>query len=201
MTAEKNKFLNSLTLPIIFITLLWVVKIIEITVHTNFVKYGIFPKSIPGLIGIITAPLVHADFNHLISNTLPLLFLGIGISFSYPASSKKLFIGVYILHGLLVWFFARPAFHIGASGLIYGFVSFLFFSGIIRRDNRSIALALIVTFLYGGLAWGILPIKGDISWESHLFGSFSGILFAFLYRKSDPSKKYDWEDEDEDVSQ
>jgi membrane associated rhomboid family serine protease len=96
-----------------------------------------------------------------------------------------------------VWIFARQAYHIGASGLVYGFVAFLFFSGIIRRDNRSIALALIVTFLYGGLTWGILPIKAEISWEAHLFGSIIGILLAFVFRKSDPAPKYDWETEEE----
>jgi hypothetical protein len=142
-----------------------------------------------------TAPLIHADFNHLLP-TFPLLFLGVGISYSYPSCSKKLFAGVYILHGLLVWIIARQAYHIGASGLVYGLVSFLFFSGIIRRDNRSIALALIVTFLYGGLTWGVLPIKAEISWEAHLFGSIVGIIFAYIFRKADPAPKYDWEDEE-----
>jgi membrane associated rhomboid family serine protease len=198
MTAEKKKFYQSLTYPVAFVMLLWIVKIIEISSQASFVKYGIFPRTISGLIGIITAPLIHADFNHLISNSLPLFVLGLGISYSYPTISKKLFLGVYILHGLLVWIIARQAYHIGASGLVYGFVSFLFFSGIIRRDNRSIALALIVTFLYGGLTWGVLPIKADISWEAHLFGSLIGIIFAFIFRKADPAPKYDWEDEDAD---
>ena len=198
MTAEKKKFYQSLTYPMAFVMLLWIVKIIEISSQASFVKYGIFPRTISGLIGIITAPLIHADFKHLISNSLPLFVLGLGISYSYPTISKKLFLGVYILHGLLVWIIARQAYHIGASGLVYGFVSFLFFSGIIRRDNRSIALALIMTFLYGGLTWGVLPIKADISWEAHLFGSLIGIIFAFIFRKADPAPKYDWEDEDAD---
>jgi membrane associated rhomboid family serine protease len=195
-TSEKKKLVRSLVYPVAFVVLLWIIKILEVSLEFNLVSYGIFPKKISSLIGIITAPLIHADFNHLISNSLPLLFLGIGISYAYPTISKKLFLGVYILHGLLVWIFARQAYHIGASGLVYGFVAFLFFSGIIRRDNRSVALALIVTFLYGGLTWGVLPIKAEISWEAHLFGSLIGILFAFLFRKSDPAPKYDWEEED-----
>jgi membrane associated rhomboid family serine protease len=196
MTEEKKKLLHSLIYPAAFVLLLWIIKIVEVLFQFSFVRYGILPRTPTGLIGIITAPLVHADFNHLISNSLPLLFLGLGISYSYPTTSKKLYAAVYILHGLLVWIFARQAYHIGASGLIYGFVSFLFFSGIIRRDNRSIALALIVTFLYGGLTWGVLPIKADISWEAHLFGSIIGIIFSFVFRKADPAPKYDWEDED-----
>ncbi|HAB51372.1 MAG: rhombosortase [Ignavibacteria bacterium RIFOXYB2_FULL_35_12] len=197
MTAEKKKLFQSLFYPIAFVILLWLVKIAEITFGINLAYLGIFPRKISGLIGIITAPFIHADFNHLISNSIPLLLLGLGISYSYPTSSRKLFLAVYVLHGLLVWIIARQAYHIGASGLVYGFVSFLFFSGIIRRDNRSIALALIVTFLYGGLTWGILPIKAETSWESHLFGSIIGIMFAFIFRKADPAPKYDWEDEEE----
>ena len=198
MTAEKKKLFQSLFYPIAFVILLWLVKIAEITFGINLAYLGIFPRKISGLIGIITAPFIHADFNHLISNSIPLLLLGLGISYSYPTSSRKLFLAVYVLHGLLVWIIARQAYHIGASGLVYGFVSFLFFSGIIRRDNRSIALALIVTFLYGGLTWGILPIKAEISWEAHLFGALIGIVFAFIFRKADPAPKYDWEDEDTD---
>src|SRR3990172_10172959 len=187
MTAEKKKLFQSLFYPIAFVILLWLVKIFEISFGINLVYLGIFPRKISGLIGIITAPLIHVDFNHLISNSLPLFLLGLGISYSYPTSSKKLFVGVYILHGLLVWIIARQAYHIGASGLVYGFVSFLFFSGIIRRDNRSIALALIVTLFYGGLTWGVLPIKAEISWEAHLFGSLILIIFSFIFLISNHS--------------
>lgn len=196
MTDEKKIFLLSLFYPLTFVILLWLIKIFEIFFNISFNSFGIYPRSFSGLIGIITAPLIHANFNHLVSNSIPLLVLGLGITYSYPKSSKKLFAGIYLLHGLLVWIFARQAYHIGASGLIYGYVAFLFFSGIIRRDNRSIALALIVTLFYGGLTWGVLPVKGDISWEAHLFGSISGIIFAFIFRKSDPAPKYDWEDEE-----
>jgi membrane associated rhomboid family serine protease len=156
------------------------------------------PRKLHGLIGIITAPLIHSGFSHLTSNSLPLLLLGIGILYSYPKSAVKVLSLIYIVPGIFVWFFARPAYHIGASGLIYGFVSFLFFSGIIRRDTRSIALALIVTFLYGSIIWGIIPQNSGISWEYHLFGSLTGIACSIIFRKSDPYKRYDWEDEDND---
>ena len=97
----------------------------------------------------------------------------------------------------MVWLFARPVYHIGASGIIYGLLGFLFFSGIFKRDNRSIALSLLITFIYGGLIWGILPGMKGISWESHLFGGISGIVTAFIFRKEDPYIKYEWENEEE----
>lgn len=195
MTNERKKFLFAVIIPLIFVALLWLIKIIEIIFNISFANLGILPRHISGLIGIITYLLIHENFNHLISNSIPILFLGSGILYFYPAASFKIISVIYFLPGILVWLFARTAYHIGASGLIYGFVTFLFFSGLTRRDNRSISLALIVTFLYGSLVWGVLPIDGKISWEAHLFGAFSGILCAFIFKKSDPYKKYDWEDE------
>ena len=198
MTDEKRKLLSSILIPLGFIALLWIIQIVQAVFGLNFVGYGLFPRKLPGLIGIVTAPVIHAGFGHLFSNTLPLLFLGVGILYFYPKSAVKVFASVYFIPGIFVWFVARPAYHIGASGMVYGLVSFLFFSGIIRRDTRSIALALIVTFLYGSIIWGILPLNNGISWEYHLFGSLTGITCAFLFRKSDPYKKYEWEDEEEE---
>jgi membrane associated rhomboid family serine protease len=197
MIEDKKKFISSLVLPVGFVILLWVIKISEIIFNLNFTTFGILPGTIKGIPGILFAPLIHANINHLFSNSLPILFLGTGIMYFYRTSSYKIFIIIYLGTGILDWLFARKAYHIGASGLIYGFVTFLFFSGIIRRDTRAIALALLVTFLYGSLIWGILPIDSGISWESHLFGSILGILCAFLYKSSDPAIKYEWEFEDD----
>ena len=196
MDTDAHKFKLSIIVPVCFILLLWLIKTFEVATGISFVQLGLFPHRLSGLIGIVTAPLIHANFNHLISNSIPVLILSGGIIFFYPKSSFKVFAMVYFIPGVFVWFLGRPAYHIGASGLIYGFVSFLFFSGLIRRDNRSIALALIVTFLYGGIIWGVLPIDAEISWEYHLFGALTGIYCAFLFRKLDPAIKYDWEEED-----
>lgn len=198
MNIEKDKFIFSIIVPISFIMLLWIIKLTETITGINLANYGLYPHKISGLPGIITAPLLHANFNHLISNSIPVLLLSGGIIYFYPQSALKIFALIYLIPGIFVWFLGRAAYHIGASGLIYGFVSFLFFSGIIRRDNRSISLALIVTFLYGGIIWGILPIDAEISWEYHLFGTLTGIYCAILFRKLDPAPKYDWEDEDEE---
>ncbi len=199
MSEEKKRLFKSFLYPVLFVLLLWIIHAVQAAADLSLFKLGILPRRLSGLTGILTAPLIHADFSHLVSNSPPLIVLGLGITYSYPTLSKKLFASVYFFHGLLVWIFARQAFHIGASGLIYGFVSFLFFSGIIRRDNRSIALALIVTFLYGGLTWGVLPVKAEISWEAHLFGSITGIISAFIFRKSDPAPKYEWEEEESEI--
>ena len=193
---EKRKLISSILFPVSFIIFLWIIKLSEFIFCISFAHLGLRPHNLSGLVGIFTAPLIHSGFGHLLSNTFPLLLLGMGILYFYPTASYKVFALVYLIPGVFVWFFGRSAYHIGASGLIYGFVSFLFFSGMIRRDTRSIALALIVTFLYGGIIWGIIPQNGNISWEYHLFGSLTGIACAFIYRKSDPYKKYEWEDEE-----
>lgn len=195
MDEEKKIFWMSIIFSTGFLLVLWIIKILEFSFDIHFANWGVFPRESFGLIGILTFPLVHADFNHLISNSLPLLFLITGLCYFYPKSSKMVFSIIYFGTGIFVWLFARPSFHIGASGLIYGIASFLFFSGVIRRDTRSITLALLVTFLYGGLIWGILPLENHVSWEGHLFGALMGIVSAFVFRKSDPYKKYDWEDE------
>jgi len=197
MIDDKKKFIASLIFPVGFVFLLWVIKISEIIFNLNLTTFGILPGSVNGLPGILLAPLIHANFKHLFSNSLPILFLGTGIIYFYRKSSYKVILIIYLGTGILDWLFARKAYHIGASGIIYGFVTFLFFSGIIRRDTRAIALALLVTFLYGSLIWGILPLDSGISWESHLFGSIMGIFCAFLYKSSDPAIKYEWEYEDD----
>jgi len=185
--------------PLIFPILIWIVHIVSLVLNVDLTRLGLIPRIPIGLLGIITAPLIHADFSHLISNTVPLIILGWIIFSFYRRVAFISFIFIYLLTGMLVWIFARQVYHIGASGIVYGYVSFLFFSGIFRRDNISITLALVITFLYGGLVWGILPGMKGISWESHLFGGISGLIAAYMLRKIDPpAKKYDWEDEPDD---
>jgi membrane associated rhomboid family serine protease len=189
---------KSILIPAAFIILIWLVYFSQTTFNVPFAQYGILPREISGIVGILSAPLVHADFAHLISNTPALFILSIAVIYFYPNSSLKVLSLIYLFTGILVWLFARPVYHIGASGIIYGMLGFLFFSGVFRRDNRSIAIALLVTFIYGGLIWGVLPGMKGISWESHLFGGISGIIVSFIFRKEDPYIKYDWEKEETD---
>lgn len=198
-TNERKKNISKLLTPLFFPVALWVVHLLSLMLNEDLSNLGLLPRNLLGLLGIVTAPLIHADFSHLISNTIPLIILGWIIFSFYPKVSYILFVFIYFFTGLFVWILARQVYHIGASGIVYGFVSFLFFSGIFRRDNKSIALALVITFLYGGLVWGMIPGLKGISWESHLFGAITGLIAAYLFRKIDPpSKKYDWEDEPDD---
>lgn len=184
--------------------LLWIVKFVEISLDLNFYKFGIYPRRLSGLIGIITTPFVHSDLTHLISNSISILILTIGLFYFYRTIAYRVFLLVYLVTGLLIWFGARNAYHIGASGLIYGIAGFLFISGIIRKNHQLATLSLIVAFLYGGIVWGIFPtpkIQRNISWESHLFGLITGIIIAFCFRKKGPQPdKYEWEAEEEDMS-
>ena len=196
----QNRLLKSLLVPLTFPALMWVVFLTLSYFKVNPAGLGILPRDLTGIMGIVTAPLTHADFSHIFSNTVPLVILGWAIFFFYPKVSYKVFAIVYFLTGILVWLFARQLYHIGASGIVYAFMSFLFFSGLFRRDNKSIALALIVVFLYGGIVWGILPGQKGISWESHLFGGIAGVFAAFVLRRVDPPKKYEWENEPDDYN-
>ncbi|MCC7233034.1 MAG: rhomboid family intramembrane serine protease [Bacteroidia bacterium] len=191
---------KSLLLPVLFILILWVLQFIQSWTHTPWYFLGILPREVKGLTGILTAPFIHAGYDHLLSNTMPLLVAGTSLIYFYRSIAVKVISMIWLTTGFWVWLAARPDYHIGASGLIYGFVVFLFFSGIIRKDNRLLAISLLITFLYGSLVWGILPVDQSISWESHLFGSIAGLLAAVYFRNKGPQRiKAQWELEEDAV--
>ncbi len=194
----RKKFFLSLIIPVTFVFLMWLVKIIEVLFEMDLSDLGIYPLSLEGLPGIIFSPFIHDDFTHLLNNSLPLLLLSVALFYFYSEVALKVFTWTYLLTGLLVWLGGREAWHIGASGLVYGLASFLFFSGIIRRYFRLIALSLLVVFLYGEMVWGLFPgIYKNISWESHMLGFFSGIVLAVWYRKEGPQRPvYEWMEEE-----
>lgn len=196
----RKKLLLSMIIPGIFVFLMWLTKIIEILFDIDLSKFGIYPLTEKGLYGILFSPFIHADFGHLFNNSLPLFFLSIALFYFYSEVALKVFIWTYFLTGLLVWLAGRDAWHIGASGLVYGLASFLFFSGIIRRYFRLIALSLLIVFLYGSMVWGLFPgVYKNVSWESHMLGFFSGVVLAVSYRNQGPQRPvYEWMDEEED---
>ena len=195
---EKYPLLRAAIFPFCFVASLWLVKLIELYYDIRFTEFGILPRTFSGLTGIITAPFVHDGFNHLINNSFPLLVLGTAIFYSYKEVSWKIFFWTYFMTNLWVWAAARTSYHIGASGLVYGFASFIFFSGVIRKNIKLMALSLLVVFLYGSMVWGIFPIDYKISFEAHLFGSIAGLFLAIYFRKDGPQKEqYSWDLEEE----
>ena len=169
-------------MSIAFVLLLWVVLLIELATGFEAYRLGIYPRRFDALSGILFAPFIHADAVHLLSNSLPLFVLGSGTLYLYRRVAVPVLLFIYLGGGLAIWFFARPSYHIGASGLTYGMAAFIFFCGMLRRDPPAIALALIVTFLYGAMIWGLFPIERGVSWESHLFSALAGAAAALAYR-------------------
>lgn len=199
MRNINSKLFFSILYPVLFVLLLWTIRVFEDVEKINLSFYGLYPRTIKGLLGIITSPLLHADYDHLWANSLPLLVLGPIILFFYRSIAFQIFFWVYVMTGVWVWAAGRDSYHIGASGIIYGFITFLFFSGIFRKDTRLLALSLLVTFLYGSAIWGILPLQNGMSYESHMLGSLAGLITAYNFRKEGPPpRKYDLGDEEEE---
>lgn len=148
----------------------------------NFAHFGIMPRHLLGTIGIFTSPFIHGDFLHLLSNSFSLMLLIIILFFFYDKIALKALLYIYISTGIFVWIIAREAYHIGASGVIYGIASFILFSGLLRKNQSSLALSFVILLLYGGMFYGVLPQDGHISWESHLMGLLSGLLVAIAMK-------------------
>ena len=206
LVTEKQQVINSLKLPIYAVILLWAIKIIEVIGHISFSNWGIYPRSLHGIIGIFTAPLIHGgargndilgDFSHIFSNTMPIIVLGFIVLYTYRQIAAKLIAIIWLGSGALVWLVGRESYHIGASMLIYGLAFFVFFSGVFRKDTRSIALASIVVLFYGSMVWGLLPLEIGVSFEGHIAGALMGIGCAYFFRGVNPRKRYEWEIEEE----
>ena len=185
----KNKSIfshNFISIPVIAVFLIWLVYYLEIKFGNNFNDYGIYPQTFLGLRGIVFSPFLHSSIEHLFSNSIPLLVMLASLYYFYEGiATKVLFWGIFFT-GLLTWSFARPSYHIGASGVVYFLVSFIFFSGVFRKYYRLAAVSLIVVFLYGSTVWYIFPMEEKISWEGHLSGFLVGFIFAYISRKTGP---------------
>lgn len=196
---EKQKLLKSMFVPFVILSIMWMVWISETVLGISFSNLGIYPGKLKGLAGVIFSPFLHGSLEHIFNNSIPVMILGTAIFYFYRQVAYRVVAIIWLLGGIGVWLIARPAHHIGASGLVYGFASFLFFSGVTRQNINLLAISLIVVFLYGSLVWGIFPIKEEISWEGHLCGGTVGFVLSFYYRKYGPQRtKYRWDEDDED---
>jgi membrane associated rhomboid family serine protease len=187
---EQLEIYRSLRFPILFVIILWVVKIVEQISESDFSSYGLVPLNFTGVRGIIFSPLIHGNWQHLINNTIPIFVLTWTLFYFYRNIAFKVFFLVYFIHGIWLWFMGRITYHIGASGIIYGLGTFIFVSGIIRKNSHLLAISLLVAFLYGSMIWGIFPIEEYISWEGHLTGLVAGLILAFYYKNYGPSANF-----------
>ena len=182
--ALAREFKTQVTILGGSVALMWVLELVDVIIFRQRLNiYGIIPREIIGLRGILFAPFLHGGFAHLISNTIPFLVLG---WFVMLQETSEFFIVtpiIMLVSGLGVWLLGSPGVHIGASGVIFGYLGFLLARGFFERNFLSILLSLLVGFLYGGLIWGVLPIQVGVSWEGHLFGFIGGILAARFLAK------------------
>ena len=178
--------IQKIKLSLTFIAVLWVIRIIDL-LPINLNSFGITPRSVDGLWGILFSPFLHGGFLHLFSNSIPLFVLMITLFFFYEKIAIQVILLSSIIGGSLLWLLGLDSMtnHIGASGLIFGLLSFLIVSGIIRKNIKSLLVAIVIFFMYGSALWGIFPSKPWVSWEGHLYGMVAGIVVAFLYKNKD----------------
>ena len=183
MKENTNQLIEDMKMPLAFLAGIWLIHLVQLVFNLNFGYLGIFPREWFGLKGILTAPLIHGDFSHLINNSIPFLVLGTMVMFFYQRVAIPSFFMIYFMTGIAVWLLARQRFHIGLSGIVFGLATFVMSNGFFRRNIKSIVLALIVFLLYSGMLAGVFPLKEGISWESHLCGALAGIFTAYYFKE------------------
>lgn len=205
MNENYFKYTPSVLLfPLFFTGFLWLVFLAEDFFNMDLHPLAILPRTLQGLPGIFTSVFLHGSLSHLANNSVPLLVLMAALIYFYRELSLKVIFYGILLSGSFTWAFGRESYHLGASGLIYVLFSFIFFKGILTRYFRLVALSLAVIMTYGGMIWYVFPgIEDHISWEGHLGGFLSGLLFAFLYSTPQYQDmiKYDWQRPEFDPSQ
>lgn len=188
--TELKKMMLATVIPASFIFLFWMVFLLEISLNISLSEYGLRPREISQWFGVLTMPFLHGGFEHIIANTTSFIVLGSLLFYFYNDDAIQIFVWSYILSGILTWIIGRDSIHIGASAMIYAFAGYLFTAGVLSKNIRHMAIALIVVFLYGSMIWGIFPMNNNVSWEGHLSGFAAGIGLAFMYRPPKPVEEY-----------
>jgi membrane associated rhomboid family serine protease len=191
---KKSSVLQALLVGLVFTSLPWFVFAYEQYFDVHLYQYGVLPRKLAHLYGIFTMPFLHSDWQHILGNTPPLFILTSFLFYFYKKFFGWVYMYIYILAGFWTWIIGREDFHIGASGIIYGLTSYIFFSGAWSKNYRLAAISLLIVFLYGSIIWGIFPMEKHVSWEGHLSGFVAGFILSIYYRKELPKrKKYEWE--------
>lgn len=180
---------------LVFLAVIWALfllaQILPIT------QFGTKPRTVEGLLGLVTMPFIHSGWEHLIDNSLPMFLATVALFGNYPKVAPKVMILGTILTGALVWLFGREVNHIGSSGLFYAALTYLFVSGFLKKDIQSVGISIAIAFMYGYMIWGIFPGRPGISWESHMFGFFVGLFLAYNTQHIDRPVLKDWRLDDD----
>ncbi len=204
MNDNQFKFsLSVFAIPFTFVLAMWVVFWAERKFHIDLTTFGIYPRTFSGLKGIFFSPFLHGNIEHLYNNSIPLLLLIAGLRYFYRQNTFQILSFGILFSGILTWIIGRDSYHIGASGLVYVLITFIFLKGILTKYYRLVALSLVIVLIYGSLIWYAFPdIEDGISWEGHLSGLIVGFGFAIFFKTPDYKKalKYDWEQPDFDES-
>ncbi len=169
-----------------FVAVLYALEAVDTLLSGSLDQHGVQPRDLQGLDGIVFAPLLHGGWGHLVSNTAPLLVLGFLLALSGVRTWLYVTAVVWIAGGVGVWLLGgTDTNHIGASGVVFGWLSYLIVRGVFNRSLRQILLGVVIFLVYGSLLWGVLPGRPGVSWESHLFGAISGALAAWLLAPRD----------------
>ena len=187
-------------LPLLLLFILYTLRTMESVMNWDFITWGIYPKETKGIMGILTSPLIHADWEHLFANTFPLLFLLWCLLYFYRDLGIGILFFIWIVSGILTFIIGKPGWHIGASSIIYSLAFFLFFSGILRKHVPLVALSLLVTFLYGSLVWNMFPqfASSTTSWEGHFGGRSGRNSRSYIVQTQRPSTTGTFIDEEEE---
>jgi membrane associated rhomboid family serine protease len=179
-----------------FAVLLWILEFVDVLLATDLNQYGVEPRSSDGLLGVLFAPLLHGSWAHLWSNTVPLLVLGFLALITGVARGLLATAVIWVVAGLGVWVVGGPdTVHIGASGLVFGWITYLGVRGFLTGRNAEVIVGVLVLVFYGSVLLGVLPGQAGVSWEGHLFGAIGGVLAAFLLqdragRRPGPASSY-----------
>jgi len=164
------------------LVLFWAMEVLKVVGFSRLSANGIRPRNLEGLWGILYAPFLHADFGHLLANSVAFVPLALLVSARKAHHFFSVSLIVLLCGGAAVWLLGRNANHIGASGLIFGYLGFLLGAGVFAREFSAVAIAAVAAFFYGGILWGVLPGRPGVSWEAHLFGALAGLLAAKMLK-------------------
>lgn len=185
MVMQEEQRIRPLQIVLGLFALLTFLEVINLLTGRMLAQFSIYPRSIQGLIGIVVAPFIHGGLWHYLSNIIPVCLFGYLVLQYGRSRFLTVTSFIILITGSLVWLLGRPSFHLGASGLIYGYFGFLLLAGFLSKRPKMILISLLVAFFYGGMIFGVLPIRSFISWESHLFGLISGLVAAKLWARTE----------------